>query len=280
MTCFAGFIPKSMVLSTLLIQFSFVLLCGASGLQDSLVGPKPAELMPIPLQTQTLTPSRPQNVVFWSRTPLFLVQDPLGDPLPSSLPFSLALFFYLGAVRASLLKLLLKREHIQWGLSQSLCVSIKDPGNTALSTEPLLKGQWDPGLRNLSPMQHLPSFFFFHGKRGKKQESTQQINYSWRLCELCRNSTPAPPLSKYTLSPQTSHSTTSPRPCLTGRQSLFRLRVKDASVCYGWNWTLKQIPRHCDDIIIAINTNRISYCDACLSNCFHWNQDINLAVWL
>ncbi len=48
--------------------------------------------MPIPLKTQTSTPSRPiqpQNFVFSSRTPLFLVQDPLGDPLPS-LPASLS----------------------------------------------------------------------------------------------------------------------------------------------------------------------------------------------
>lgn len=143
----------------------------------------PAELKPIPLKTQTFTPSRPiqpQNFVFLGRTAPFLVQDPLGDPLPS-LPASLCLCLYLGAVRAPLLKLLLKREHIQWGLSQSHSVSIKDPGNTTLPREPLLKGQWDPGLRNLSPStSHLFSW------ETKKQESMQQIHYSWMVCELCR----------------------------------------------------------------------------------------------
>lgn len=55
----------------------------------------PAELKPIPLKTQTFTPSKPiqpQNFVFLGRTALFLVQDPLGDPLPSlrALPASLS----------------------------------------------------------------------------------------------------------------------------------------------------------------------------------------------
>lgn len=134
----------------------------------------PAELKPIPLKTQTFTPSKPiqpQNFVFLGRTALFLVQDPLGDPLPSlrALPasLSLALCLYLGAVRAPLLKLLLKRERIQWGLSQPHSVSIKDPGNTTLSREPLLKGQWDSGYEDL----HQSPSHFLHGKEKK-----------WDLC--------------------------------------------------------------------------------------------------
>lgn len=137
----------------------------------------PTELKPIPLKTQTFTPSRPiqpQNFVFLGRTAPFLVQDPLSDPLPS-LPASLSLCLYLGAVRAPLLKLLLKREHIQWGLSQSHSVSIKDPGNTTLPREPLLKGQWDPGLRNLSPStSHL-----FHGKRKNRNLCSKSIIHEW-----------------------------------------------------------------------------------------------------
>lgn len=93
--------------------------------------------------------SSPQNLVFWSRTPLFLVSDPLCDPFFPSLSASLC--FYLGAVRAPSLRLLLKREHTQWSLSQPLSVSIKDPGNTTLTTEPILKGQRARSLRcNLS----------------------------------------------------------------------------------------------------------------------------------
>lgn len=120
MTCCAGFIPKSMLLSTLLIQS---LLCGASGLQDSLVGPKPAELMPIPLQTQTLTPSSPQNVVFWSRTPLFLVQDPLGDPLPS-LPALLSRSLLLSGSSESTIAQapIEKRAHTMGSFSVPLCL--------------------------------------------------------------------------------------------------------------------------------------------------------------
>lgn len=149
--------------------------------------------IPPPKKTQTVAPSsrlQPRNFVFLSRTPLFLVQDPLGDPPPSLASLSLSLCFYLGAVRAPLLKLLLKREHIQWGLSQSLSVSIKDPGNTTLSREPLLKGQWDPGsFATWVPAPPIPSFSW---EKRKKQESTQQINYSWMVCELCRALSQAP----------------------------------------------------------------------------------------
>lgn len=72
----------------------------------------PMELKPIPPpKTQTFTSSRPiqpQNVLL-GRAPLCLIQDPLCDPVPS-LAVPLSLFFYLGAVRAPLLKLLMKES--------------------------------------------------------------------------------------------------------------------------------------------------------------------------
>lgn len=80
--------------------------------------------------------------------------------LPPSLPLSLSLGFCLGAVRALLQSY--GKEHIQWGLSQSLSVSIKDPGNTTLST---FKGP--VSLLNLDPRLGLPAPpFFFHAATG------------------------------------------------------------------------------------------------------------------
>lgn len=140
---------------------------------------------------QSLLPvvSSPETLCFWAEHPSFLYRTPSVTLLPP-LPPSPSLCFYLGAVRAPLLKLLLKREHIQWGLSQSLSVSIKDPGNTTLSREPLLKGQWDPGsFATWVPAPPIPSFSW---EKRKKQESTQQINYSWMVCELCRALSQAP----------------------------------------------------------------------------------------
>lgn len=159
---------------------------------------------PSPSKTQTFTPSKPQNFVFLGRTALFLVQDPLGDPLPSlpaSLYLSLSLCLYLGAVRAPLLKLLLKREHIQWGLSQPHSVSIKDPGNTALSREPLLKGQWDSGYEDLNQS---PSHLL-HGK--EKSGIFAANDCLWMVCDLCRALTQTVSASitlDITVSPKTS----------------------------------------------------------------------------
>lgn len=94
---------------------------------------------------------------------------------PPSLRLSPALCLYLGAVRAPLLEFLLKREHIQWGLSQSYSVSIKEPGNTTLSGEALLKGQRDSGLSNLSPSA---SHLFFHGKQSTWKEENKRGIYA------------------------------------------------------------------------------------------------------
>lgn len=182
-----------------------------------------------PPQNPNIHSFQPQNFVFLSRTPLFLVQDPLGDPLPS-LPASLSVLLS-GSSESTIAQALLKREHIQWGLSQSLSVSIKDPGNTTLSTEPLLKGQWDPGLQPES--QHLPSFSW---EREKKQELTQQINYSWMVCEPCSAFSQA--ASASTISVQTYTITSDITVCNNtatlhfppsdgdqGQQHLFRLQL-------------------------------------------------------
>lgn len=99
-------------------------------------------------------------------TPLSYAGPPSATLFPPS-----TLCFYQGAVRAPLLRPRLKGEHIQWGLSQWLSVSIKNPGNTTLSAELLLKGQSDWVLRNLSAS---PSHCF--QRRRKKQKYTQQIN--------------------------------------------------------------------------------------------------------
>lgn len=143
----------------------------------------PAELKPIPLPTQTSTPTSPKTLSFWAERPSFLYRTPSVTLFPPSLCLSPALCLYRGAVRAPLLKLPLKREHIQWGLSQSYSVSIKELGNTTLSREAFLKGQRDSGLSNLSPSaSHLS-----HGKqstskficlKGKKKQFMQQSNYS------------------------------------------------------------------------------------------------------
>ena len=149
--------------------------------------------------------------MFLSRTPLFLVQDPLGDPPPSLASLSLSLCFYLGAVRAPLLKLLLKREHIQWGLSQSLSVSIKDPGNTTLSREPLLKGQWDPGsFATWVPAPPIPSLSWEKRKNTGIYAANQLfMNGMWTLQRCPRHrAPPSPAPSKQTQSPQTSQSAT------------------------------------------------------------------------
>lgn len=232
--------------------------------------------IPPPKKTQTVAPSsrlQPRNFVFLSRTPLFLVQDPLGDPPPSLASLSLSLCFYLGAVRAPLLKLLLKREHIQWGLSQSLSVSIKDPGNTTLSREPLLKGQWDPGsFATWVPAPPIPSFSW---EKRKKQESTQQINYSWMVCELCRALSQAPSAavtcsvqtdpvtSDITVCNNTTWTRTAAlRPTSDGNHAgtaAFIYTTADASVCFGWSGTFKQIPRHCDDIILLMRSDKIHF---------------------
>lgn len=99
-------------------------------------------------------------------TPLSYAGPPSATLFPPS-----TLCFYQGAVRAPLLRPRLKGEHIQWGLSQWLSVSIKNPGNTTLSAELLLKGPSDWVLRNLSSSPSL-----FSEKKKKKQKYTQQIN--------------------------------------------------------------------------------------------------------
>lgn len=122
---------------------------------------RPAEPKPIPLRTQTSTPTSPKTLSFWAERPSFLYRTPSVTLFPPSLCLSPALCLYRGAVRAPLLKLLLKREHIQWGLSQSYSVSIEELGNTTLSREAFLKGQRDSGLSNLSASaSHLS-----HGKQ-------------------------------------------------------------------------------------------------------------------
>lgn len=124
----------------------------------------PAEPKPIPLQTQTSTPTNPKTLSFWVERPSFLYRTPLVTLFPPSLCLSPALCLYRGAVRAPLL--LLKREHIQWGLSQSYSVSIKELGNTTLSREAFLKGQRDSGLSNLSASaSHLS-----HGKQSTAKD--------------------------------------------------------------------------------------------------------------
>lgn len=123
----------------------------------------PAELKPIPLRTQTSTPTSPKTLSFWAERPSFLYRTPSVTLFPPSLCLSPALCLFRGAARATLLKLLLKREYIQWGLSQSYSVSIKEHGNTTLSREAFLKGQKDSGLSNLSTrVSHLP-----HGKQSR-----------------------------------------------------------------------------------------------------------------
>ena len=213
----------------------------------------------------------PKLCVFEQNTPLSYTGPPRW---PSSLPclsLSLSLCFYLGAVRAPLLKLLLKREHIQRGLSQSLSVSIKDPGNTTLSREPLLKGQWDPGSFFFSFFFFLPSHHF-HGKRGENRNSTQQINYSWTVCELCRASSLQAPSTTTTATSATSVQTDAVtsditvcsnttwthtaalRPTSDGNQAqqlLFTLQLTLRSVLTE-TLTFKQIPRHSDDIILVM----------------------------
>lgn len=126
----------------------------------------PAEPKPIPLRTQTSTPTSPKTLSFWAERPSFLYRTPSVTLFPPSLCLSPALCLYRGAVRAPLLKLLLKREHIQWGLSQSYSVSMKELGNTTLSREAFLKGQKDSGLSNLSASaSHLS-----HGKQSTTKE--------------------------------------------------------------------------------------------------------------
>lgn len=234
-------------------------------------------LKPIPPQKkpkQSLLPvvSSPETLCFWAEHPSFLYRTPSVTLLPP-LPPSLSLCFYLGAVRAPLLKLLLKREHIQWGLSQSLSVSIKDPGNTTLSREPLLKGQWDPGsFATWVPAPPIPSFSW---EKRKKQESTQQINYSWMVCELCRALSQAPSAavtcsvqtdavtSDITVCNNTTWTRTAAlRPTSDGNHAgtaAFIYTTADASVCFGWSGTFKQIPRHCDDIILLMRSDKIHF---------------------
>lgn len=234
-------------------------------------------LKPIPPQKkpkQSLLPvvSSPETLCFWAEHPSFLYRTPSVTLLPP-LPPSPSLCFYLGAVRAPLLKLLLKREHIQWGLSQSLSVSIKDPGNTTLSREPLLKGQWDPGsFATWVPAPPIPSFSW---EKRKKQESTQQINYSWMVCELCRALSQAPSAavtcsvqtdavtSDITVCNNTTWTRTAAlRPTSDGNHAgtaAFIYTTADASVCFGWSGTFKQIPRHCDDIILLMRSDKIHF---------------------
>lgn len=251
---------------------------------------------------QSLLPvvSSPETLCFWAEHPSFLYRTPSVTLLPP-LPPSLSLCFYLGAVRAPLLKLLLKREHIQWGLSQSLSVSIKDPGNTTLSREPLLKGQWDPGsFATWVPAPPIPSFSW---EKRKKQESTQQINYSWMVCELCRALSQAPSAavtcsvqtdavtSDITVCNNTTWTRTAAlRPTSDGNHAgtaAFIYTTADASVCFGWSGTFKQIPRHCDDIILLMRSDKIHFFghfpffpslhQKALSCCCCCNKDIKMS---
>lgn len=200
--------------------------------------PIPQNWSPSPSKTQTFPsrPTQPQNFVFLGITPLFLVQDPLGGPLPS-LPASLSLSeFYLGAARAPLLKLLLKREHIQWGLSHSLSVSIKDPGNTTLST---LKGPAGP--KSSQPeSQHLQSCPWEANKTGIYTANQLFTNGMWTPDRECQHH-PAINLPK------------APRCCL----HLMGVSSNIIYLDYSW-WCItlcrrnmsaffKQIPWHCRD---------------------------------
>lgn len=197
---------------------------------------------PSPLKTQTFTlssPIQPQTLCFGVELPSFLYGTPRW---PSFLPPCLSLSFcsYLGAARAPLLRLLLKREYIQWGLSQLLSVSIKDPGNTTLSTEPLLKGQW-PGLYNLSSITSR----HFHGKwkkTGIYRADQWFMNSMWTVQA-------ASPLSKHTHSHLRHH-----RP--------MGIRYSGVYLDYSWGcfslfWLKQYVQRisHADDIILVMWTN-------------------------
>lgn len=122
------------------------------------------------LQTHTA----PKLCLFGYNTPLSCPRPPRCPSPPPSLPLSPSLGFCLGAVRA-LLQSRYGKDHIQWGLSQSLSVSIKDPGNTTLST---FKGP--ASLLNLSPGLGLPAPPFISMQ---PLESLKSISYSWMLCE-------------------------------------------------------------------------------------------------
>lgn len=111
-------------------------------------------------------------------TPLSYAGPPSATLFPPS-----TLCFYQGAVRAPLLRPRLKGEHIQWGLSQWLSVSIKNPGNTTLSAELLLKGQSDWVLRNLSSS---PSLFSEKKKKKNRNIHSRSI-HSWMIWEPCRD---------------------------------------------------------------------------------------------
>ena len=205
---------------------------------------------------QSLLPvvSSPKTLCFWAEHPSFLHRTPsvtLLPPLPLSL--SLSLCFYLGAVRAPLLKLLLKREHIQRGLSQSLSVSIKDPGNTTLSREPLLKGQWDPGSFFFSFLfSPIPSFSW---ERRKKQEfyAANQLfmNGMWTLQSLVpagtehhhhhhhrhlrpnrRSHLRHHSLQQHDVNP---HCCSAPHIWWESGTAAFIYTAADASVCFDWN---------------------------------------------
>lgn len=118
----------------------------------------------------------PKLCVLELNTPLSYAGPPSATLFPPS-----TLCFYQGAVRAPLLKPRLKGEHIQWGLSQWLSVSIKNPGNTTLSAELLLKGQSDWVLRNLSSS---PSHCF-QWRRNRNIHS--KSIHSWIIWEPCRD---------------------------------------------------------------------------------------------
>lgn len=203
--------------------------------------------------------------MFLSRTPLFLVQDPLGDPPPSLASLSLSLCFYLGAVRAPLLKLLLKREHIQWGLSQSLSVSIKDPGNTTLSREPLLKGQWDPGsFATWVPAPPIPSLSWEKRKNTGIYAANQLfMNGMWTLQSVVpgterrrhllrpnrRSHLRHHSLQQHDMNP---HCCSAPHIWWESGTAAFIYTTADTPVCFGWSGLFKQIPRHSDDTILLM----------------------------
>lgn len=105
------------------------------------------------------------------------------------------------------------------------------------------------------------------GKEKKKQESTQQINYSWMVCELCEAFSQAASASITSVQTHTATSditacgnTTSPAlllPSLMG--------IRDSSIyldysrwCFSLFWLKRysnKFPRHSDDIILVMCTN-------------------------
>lgn len=121
----------------------------------------------------SLTPDPHSSKTFGYNAPLSYSRPP---QCPSSPPPCLSLSLSLGFCLGARLQSRYGKEHIQWGLSQPLSVSIKDPGNTALST---FKGP--ASLLNLSPRLGLPAppFIFMQPLESLKYISSVNLCRQW-----------------------------------------------------------------------------------------------------